>query len=218
MVKMSYYTTPQQLAAAKKRRAEIATQIRRRKSKSSIVSGLVDAGMDPLKAKKLVEDVLREMYEKTEGERTNWGALGVAVPAGFLASAIGGAIWGAMILLLGLEAEYMTLVVGLLTGLAVVFFSGQRGLPYQIVSALLSLVGMAIGHYVSFYVLVKAAVNEVYNPVVADQVRYLNLDFMRFFMDSLPGILDRYDVVWLGLGMVIGFLIPLKRRWRPIQE
>jgi hypothetical protein len=215
---MDYFSTPQQLAAAKKRRAEIATQIKRRKSKSSIVSGLVDSGMDPLKAKKLVEDVLRELYERAERERTDWGALSLSIPAGFLASAIGGAIWGTLILLAGLEADYMTLGVGLLTGLGVVFFAGQRGLPYQIVSALLSLVGIAIGHYVSFYVLVKAAVNEVYNPVVADQVRYLNFDFMRFFLDSLPGIIDRYDVVWLGLGMVIAFLIPLKRRWRPIQE
>ena len=215
---MSYYTTPQQLAAAKKRRAEIANQVRRRKSKSSIVSGLVDAGMDPLKAKKLVEDVLREMYEKAEGQRMDWGALALSVPAGFLASVIGGVIWGAVILLLGLEAEYMTLGVGLLTGLGVVFFSGQRGWPFQIVSALLSLVGIAIGHYMSFYVLVKASVAEVYGLAVADQVRYLNLDFLRFFLNSLAGILDRFDVVWLGLGMVIAFLIPLKRRWRPIQE
>jgi MFS family permease len=215
---MADFSTPQQLAAAKKRRAEIATQIKRRKSKSSIVSDLVDSGMDPLKAKKLVEDVLRELYERTERERTDWGALALSLPAGFLASAVGGAIWGAMILLAGLEADYMTLGVGLLTGLGVFFFSGQRGLPYQIVSALLSLVGIAIGHYVSFYVLVKASVAEVYSPVVADQVRYLNLDFMRFFLDSLPGIIDRYDVVWLGLGMVIAFLIPLKRGWRPIKE
>ncbi|HEY70156.1 MAG TPA: hypothetical protein G4O08_06190 [Anaerolineae bacterium] len=215
---MGYYSTPQQLAAAKKRRAEIATQIKRRKSKSSIVSGLVDSGMDPLKAKKLVEDVLREMYEQAEKERTDWVALSLSIPAGFLASAIGGSIWGAMILLAGLKADYMTLGVGLLTGLGVVFFSGQRGIPYQIVSALLSLVGITIGQYMSFFALVKASVDEVYGPVIADQVRYLNFDFLRFFLDSLPGIIDRYDVVWLGLAMVIAFLIPLKRGWRSIKE
>jgi hypothetical protein len=218
MTKMGDFSTPQQLAAAKKRRADVITQIKRRKSKSSIVSGLVDSGMDPLKAKKLVEDVLREMYERVEKERMDWGALALSIPAGLIASAIGGAIWGAMILLVDLDAQYMALGVGLLTGLGVVVFSGQRGLPFQMISSLLSLMGIAIGHYVGFYVLVKASVAEVYGPVVADQVRYLNFDFLRFFLDSLPDLIDRYDVVWLGLGMVIAFLVPLKRRWRHIQE
>jgi hypothetical protein len=209
---------PQQLATSKKLRADVVIKVKRRKTKSSIVSDLVDSGMDPLRAKKMVEDVLRELYEKAEGERMDWGALGVSIPAGLLASIIGGAIWGVIVLLGSYSAGFMTLGVGLLTGLAVVFFSGQRGWLSQIVSGLLCLVGIAIGHYASFYALVKAAVTEAYGPTIAEQSRWLNLGFLRFFIDSLPDLFDRYDFIWLGLGVVVALIVPLKPRWRSIRE
>jgi hypothetical protein len=73
-----------------------------------------------------------------------FGALLVGGAAGI----VGGLIWYAIVIWTETQFAYLAIAIGFLVGLGVFFGAGKkRGLPLQIMSALITLTGMALGEY-----------------------------------------------------------------------
>ena len=75
---------------------------------------------------------------------------------GFLGALVGGFVWGQIVKITDTEIGFVALGIGLLCGWAVGFFSQNgRGVPFQFIAAVSSLLGIFFGKYYAIYLLLN---------------------------------------------------------------
>ncbi len=193
-------------------------QAKNNMSRSSIVSSLVDTGMDPVEARKIVNDVFQGLSESAESEKITLGPLIVALVAAGMAALVGGALWGLIVIWTDYEIGYMATGIGLLTGFAVVFFSGKRGFTFQTIAVVAALAGITIGKYVAFYAIFKELVAEEFGAAAASYVTLFSVELIQIFIEAIPEIVSPYDILWIILAVIAAWSVPKGSGWKPVQR
>jgi acyl carrier protein len=147
----------------------VVDQMRQGVPRTSIVSRLTETGIDHLHAVEIVDAVEKQVERGQEEEEVTATSIGVAIASGAVAAIIGGIIWGLIVIATDYEIGYMATGIGLLTGFAVVFFSGKKGLILQIIAVVSALVGIVVGKYITFYAILKDYVASEYGQAAAQQ-------------------------------------------------
>ena len=93
-------------------------------------------------------DNCRGIAEKAIQEETNNPKIVIALILGLLAAVVAGILWFAISVLTGYQIGYIAIGVGYLIGKAVIWGSGgKRGMPLQIMSAVVTLATLCISQY-----------------------------------------------------------------------
>ena len=132
-----------------------------------------------------------------------------ALLGGALAAAVGGGIWGLIVILTGYVIGYMAWGIGLLSGYAVVLFSrGGKGMPLQLIAVLSSVLGITIGKYAIFFHLAKKAVAKQHGEAVAANVSFLSERVLQVFVNNIGSMLSGFDILWVFLAVITAWRIP----------
>ncbi len=175
----------------------------------SITQKLIEMGMDQSKASQFVQQVHSEAMKAAEEERITAASYAPALVGAVLASLIGGAIWGLIAIVTNHEIGYLAWGMGWLAGFAVVKLSrGKKGVPFQIIAVLSSLLGITLGKYITFVHFLKAEVLKEYGADAASQVTLLSLRIFSVFLDNITSMLNGYDALWVVLAIVTAWRIP----------
>jgi acyl carrier protein len=186
----------------------VVDQMRQGVPRTSIVSRLTETGIDHLHAVEIVDAVEKQVERGQEEEEVTATSIGVAIASGAVAAIIGGIIWGLIVIATDYEIGYMATGIGLLTGFAVVFFSGKKGLILQIIAVVSALVGIVVGKYITFYAILKDYVASEYGQAAAQQVSILSSELIDFFFESIGDLASPYDILWIILAIVAAWRIP----------
>ena len=136
-----------------------------------------------------------------------------AMLGGGLAAAAGGGIWGLIVIATGYVIGIMAWGIGLLAGCAVVFFSrGQKGTPLQVIAVLSSVLGIAIGKYVTFFHFLKKAITERYGLEVASKVSLFSGRVVQAFIEGIGSMVSDADILWVILAVTTASSVP-KMLW-----
>lgn len=154
-----------------------------------------------------IDPFLDSLYEKirvaAEARQFSGPACLGGLLGGIGASIISGILWGLLAVKSGYEVGYAAWGIGLLTGFAVLIFSGgRRGLPLQMVSAGCSFIGVALGKYMVFYYAAKEIVlAQPGGAEAAANMTPISPAAVAFFIQNLNAMLTPYDLLWVFLAV-----------------
>jgi hypothetical protein len=121
---------------------------------------------------------------------------------GLLGALIGGIVWGLVAQFTDYESGYIAWGIGLLCGWAVGFFSfGGKGLIFQLIAIGSSIIGIFLGKYYAFYVVLKEIVAEDYGTNYTSEISLFSSDVFSFFMENITEIADAFDILFIGLAV-----------------
>ncbi len=143
-----------------------------------------------------------------EREVLRSGDLRKAIIGGAVAATAGGLLWGFIATVTGYVIGYMATGMGILTGGAVVIFSGRRGRPMQVVAVLTGVFGIVLGKYYIFAHALRQVVGERYGAEIASRVSMLSWFAFRLFLESVSEVFSEYDALWVALAIVAAWRIP----------
>jgi hypothetical protein len=177
--------------------------------KATIVQKLVETGADQNSAEQAVGPIYDEVLQKAAGEQRGSKSLLPAIVGGALAAVVGGILWGLFVILTDYEIGFMAWGLGLLSGTAVVLLvKGRKGTPLQIIAVISSIMGIAVGKYVTFYHFLRATVESQYGAEVAFSLPLLSAKVIRIFFASLGSMLGGFDILWVILAIMTAWKIP----------
>jgi len=190
--------------------AFVVEQLRSGVDRNSIVTKLTDnMGVNNSDATQIVTLTYAKLRKTADEEEFSFGMLLPALIGGLVAAVVGGIIWGMVVITTDYEIGYMAVGIGFLTGYGVVLFtSGRKGVPLQVIAVAASIVGIAIGKYVTFFQAVKGYVSQEYGPDATAQLSMVSTGIVQAFAESLGEILGGYDILWVILAVVTAWKIP----------
>jgi len=201
--------TQVQEEAMNKLYAFVIEQMKAGADKSAISQKLVEMGIDNGDATDLVESIYAQVLKTFEEEQFTGSSFLTAIVGGGLAAVIGGVLWGLIVIATGYVIGFMAWGIGLLSGFAVVLFSkGKRGTPLQIIALLSSVLGIAIGKYVTFFHFFKEAVLKKYGAEVASNVSIFSEEVINIFIDGIGSMVSGFDILWVILAVITAWRIP----------
>lgn len=117
---------------------------------------------------------------------------------GLIGALVGGFVWGQIVKITEYEVGYVAIGVGFLCGWAVGFFSqGGRGVPFQFIAAVTSVLGIFFGKYYAVYlILVKE-----YGPDFSKEVSLFSNDYFEFFREIISEVSEPIDFLFYGLAI-----------------
>jgi hypothetical protein len=93
------------------------------------------------------------------------------------------------------------------------FFSrGQKGTPLQVIAVLSSVLGIAIGKYVTFFHFLKKAITERYGLEVASKVSLFSGRVVQAFIEGIGSMVSDADILWVILAVTTAWSVP-KMLW-----
>jgi hypothetical protein len=144
-----------------------------------------------------------------EAQAPSVGSLAPAVLGGVLAALVGGTAWAVAVVVSGYEIGFAAIGIGALSGYAVVLMSkGGRGTLFQVIAALSSVLGVAVGKYVYYFYYLKEAVTEQYGLEVAANVRLFSVGVLESFIMDAGSFLGGFDILWVALAVITAWKIP----------
>jgi hypothetical protein len=187
----------------------IITEIKIGTDKENIVKGIVEKGADKEQATQLVDKLYNEIKEICEKEKFASSSIVPALLGGGLAALVGGILWGVIASVSNYEIGYMALGIGMLSGFAVLIFTGRKkGLPLQIIAVISSLVGILLGKYIMFFNAVKEAILKEYGAKAASEVTMFSPKTMQIFVQKgLLKMLSGFDALWVVLAVYAAWRI-----------
>ena len=187
----------------------VAGEMKAGTDKSGIAAKLQEQGMDRTESEQLVDTVYRQVAEAVKQEAFSPASLIPALVGGVVAALIGGAVWAGIVVLTDYEVGFIAWGIGALCGFAVVMASnGRKGVPLQIVAVATAMLGIVIGKYFSFYHFLKQYLAEEEGAEAAQQVSLFSMGLVQYFVQTLPGMLGLYDVLFFGLAILTAWGIP----------
>jgi len=195
--------------ALKKLYAFVINQMKTGAGKPIIVQKLVEMGISEGDAHSMVETIQAQVLKAAEEERFAMDSLAPAMLGGGLAAAVGGGIWGLIVIGTGYVIGFMAWGIGLLAGYAVVLFSrGRKGVSLQVIAVLSSVLGIAIGKYVTFFHFLKEAIMKKYGPEVASEVSLFSERVVQVFIEGIDSMVSGFDILWVILAVITAWRIP----------
>jgi hypothetical protein len=166
-------------------------------------------GVDKGDAIELVESIYAQVLKTVEEEQFTGSSIMPALVGGGLGAVIGGVIWGLIVIGTGYVIGFMAWGIGLLSGFAVVLFSkGRRGTPLQIIAVLSSVLGIAVGKYVTFFHFFKEAILKKYGAEIASNVSIFSEEVIYIFIDGIGSMVSGFDILWVILAVITAWRIP----------
>jgi hypothetical protein len=177
-------------------------------TRQTIVGELEAAGVDRVQATNVVHEVIQQIRAIQEKERITANAIVRGLVAGIVAAFVGGTLWALIVAVTDYEIGIMATGIGLLAGFATVRFAGAKGLPLQLIAVGAALLGIILGKYLTFFVIVRELVTEEYGTVVASQVMPFDPQLIEAFVAGLGEFASPYDLLWIVLAVVAAWRIP----------
>ena len=198
-----------QKEALEKLCAFVIEQMKAGADKSTISQKLVEMGVDRNNAAQVVETIHAQIVKAAEEEQLMDSSILPALFGGGLATVVGGVIWGLIVIATGYVIGFMAWGIGLLSGFAVVLFSkGRRGTPLQIIAVLSSVLGIAVGKYVTFFHFFKEAILKKYGAEIASNVSIFSEEVIYIFIDGIGSMVSGFDILWVILAVITAWRIP----------
>ncbi|MEW6104109.1 MAG: hypothetical protein AB1630_09935 [bacterium] len=189
--------------------AFVIEQMKAGVDKSIISQKLVEKGVDKTAASELVEKIQAQIVKAAEEEQFSMSSIIPALVGGILAAMVGGVIWGLIVIATGYEIGYVAWGIGLICGFAVVLFSkGKKGITLQIIAVLSSILGIAIGKYITFFHFLKEAIAKEQGAASASNVSIFSEKVIRFFIEGMGSMVSGFDVLWIILAVITAWRIP----------
>jgi hypothetical protein len=188
----------------------ISEQLGSGKNRTEVVRNLVQSGMTESEAAQAVERIYFQLKKAASEEEFSGGALVPGILGGVLAAVIGGAVWAGIAIASEYELGILAWGIGLICGLGVIMFaSGKKGMPLQIVAVVTSALGIVIGKYGTFYYYFQDGLLQAENgAALAAEYGLLSLNMFLTFVANLPAMAGIYDLLWIGLAMYTAWGIP----------
>ena len=146
----------------------------------------------------------------------------MAVIGGLVGAVIGGIIWAAIIVVTEYEIGYVAIGVGALAGGGVLLATNrQRGLSFQTIAVMTSVLGIFIGKFLGGVYFYREILIEDYGMEVVNQIGIGGLfaDTLQFFPDYLSFTLEPIDLLFVALAIITAWRIPSGRGKQPtLQE
>jgi len=189
--------------------AFVLGQLKAGVDKATISQKLVATGVGRSDATQLVEKVHYEAMKKARAEQFEASIVVPTLLGGVLAAVVGGSIWGLIVIATGYEIGFVAWGIGLLAGLGVVLFSkGQRGVPLQVIAVLTSVLGVAIGKYVTFFYFFRRAVEGKFGADAASNLGLFSEKTVESFSQNIVSMLSPFDLLWVLLAVMTAWRIP----------
>lgn len=148
------------------------------------------------------------MLAQAEKEQLGAGSIAVALLAAGVASIVGGLLWGLIVRVTDYEIGYMATGIGLLSGLAIVWFSDRRGTPLQIIAVVSALVGIGIGKYLGFFAALKDFLALEYGETAVQSLTVFSPEAIQVFFMASGDLFSPYDLLWIILAVIAAWRIP----------
>jgi hypothetical protein len=187
----------------------VINQMKAGVDKTVICQKLIEMGISEEGALSIVETIHAEVTKTAVKEKFTIGSLSLAIIGGVVAAVIGGGIWGLVVIVTGYVIGLMAWGIGLLAGFAVVLFSrGFNGVQLQVIAALSSVLGIAIGKYITFFYFLKEATTKKYGLEVASGVSFISERVVRVFIEGISSSMSAFDILWVALAVITAWKIP----------
>ena len=206
---MSSTTRETNRETLEKVRAFVIQQIKEGADQATAAHQLTTMGVEREAATRLVEAIYPHVLQTAKAEQLSPAALLPAAVGGLLAAVLGGTVWGGLVVWTGYEIGYVAWGVGVVSGMAVVLFAGGRkGMPLQALAVVSSLLGIAIGKYVTFYHLLKEQVSDEFGVEAAQLISIASSPVLSFFGENFSVLLGGFDILWVLLAVMTAWHIP----------
>lgn len=177
--------------------------------KNTIVKKLVGMGMDEGIASNFIDNAHSAISKVAEQEQITSDSLIPAIFGGCIAAIVGGAIWGAIVIVTKYAIGFMAVGVGFLAGYGVVLFArGKRGIVLQIIAVLSSVLGIVVGHYFIFYYYLREGLVKEYGEAIKLGLSMFSVDTVQYFLENIISTMDGYDVLWFVLAIITAWKVP----------
>lgn len=132
-----------------------------------------------------------------------------AVLGGGAAAIAAGIIWGLIIIWANVEIGYIAVGVGVLAGYGVFWATGKkRGQSLQWIASALSLLGILIGKYISFYHFFRKGLAKYADAdEMLEQFGLFSGKMISLFFSNISGMLSGYDILWVILAIGAAYKI-----------
>jgi len=189
--------------------ALVVKELKKGTDEATVSQKLLEMGMDQSNATQFVNDIRAQATKLAEQEQITIESYSPALIGAGLAAVVGGILWGLIVIFSDYEIGIMAWGMGILTGYAVVKFSkGKKGVPFQIIAVLASLVGIIIGKYISFYHFLYQAVAADSGGEAAANITIFSGAVMKIFVNEFGSLVSGYDLLWLFLAVSTAWSIP----------
>ncbi len=190
--------------------AFVLEQLKAGENRATIIAKMTqNMGIDNNEATQLVAAVYSQAAKAAEAEKVTFSSLLFALAGGCVGAVVGGILWGLIVIVTDYEIGYMAVGIGFLSGYGVVLFSsGKRGLPLQVIAVASSILGIAIGKYVTFFQVLKDYVADEYGAEATAELSMASIGVLQAFSESMAEILGGYDILWVVLAVVTAWSIP----------
>lgn len=155
-------------------------------------------------------DNCRGIAEKAIQEETNNPSMGMALVLGMLAAVVAGVVWFAFSVLTGYQIGYIAIGVGYLIGKAVIWGSGgKRGMPLQIMSAVITLLTL----FISQYFITVYYIRQYLQEHISEYPGYAGQWFFvaPFDPDIISAIFSPMGLLIWAVGIYFAYTIPKSR-------
>jgi hypothetical protein len=137
------------------------------------------------------------------GEPATSATLAIAAGAGLVAAVVGGIAWGLIVKWSDYEIGFVAWGIGFVAGMAVLLAAGGRkGLPLQVIAIVAALIGILIGKYLSFALILQEAAD-----AEGFELSLFGADMRQLFRDDLGNVFALWDLLWIGLAVVTAWRI-----------
>jgi hypothetical protein len=137
------------------------------------------------------------------GEPATAATLAVAAVAGLVAAVVGGIAWGLIVKWSEYEIGFVAWGIGFVVGMAVLLAArGRKGLPLQAIAIVAALIGILIGKYLSFALILQDAAD-----AEGVELSLFGADMRQAFQDELGTVFALWDLLWIGLAVVTAWQI-----------
>jgi hypothetical protein len=129
--------------------------------------------------------------------------LGLAAAMGLAAAVAGGIAWGLIVKWSDYEIGFVAWGIGFLAAMAVLLASGGRkGRPLQAIAIVAVLIGILLGKYLSFALIVQDAASDQ-----GVELALFGGEMRQAFRDELDTVFALWDLLWIGLAVVTAWRI-----------
>ena len=130
--------------------------------------------------------------------------LALAALAALAVAIAGGVLWGYVVKWSDYEVGIIAWGIGFAAGTAVVFASGgRRGVPLQAIAIVSALIGILLGKYLSFALVVLEDAERL-----GIDIGVFSTEMRDIFRESLSDVFGAFDLLWVGLAVFSAWRIP----------
>jgi hypothetical protein len=134
-----------------------------------------------------------------------------AVAAGLVAAIVGGVVWGVIVKTSDYEVGIAAWGIGFIAGTAVVLATrGAKGPRLQVIAVVCALLGILLGKYLSFALVVQEDAE-----TVGASIGLVSGDMFSLFRDNLDTVFSLFDLLWVGLAVFTAWRIPQVEELEP---